>query len=322
MSSRLDLAIRIFEKFGAPAFVAASAGGGAPDPKAEAERASEILAKAAQGGAALANLAGAGADGAGDSARLTFGAVVAARLAEICRESGKLPSEADIERINAVFGAVLSFTESYAPAASSGAGRLAILGADGVLDETQIDSMVLHALGPMVGAVSAFSFGRPEKKLAQDVAERLTTRATALVERFSAGGLAAPQKKLSELSALRALTDLFVSCYETETKRLLSLDPAARAALGGGADGALSLDPVWEAFALRAGMLEALAEGLFPAESGTVRAIPSNSLQDGTDSAKQGAVATPPIPATEARAEEKPTSPMGFFKKKKDDQES
>lgn len=325
MTSRIDLLLQVFEKFGAPVFSAVAERGASPaDPKDEATKAAALVVKAGQAGAALAALAGVKPEDAGaDAARLALGGVAAAALSQLYRETGDLPADAEIERLNAVFAAVLSFAEEYAPAAQ-GAGRLAILGADAVLDESQIDAIVLHALAPMVGAVAAFSFGRPEKALAQDIAGRLTAGAAALAKKLSATEKSVPQARLSELALLRALSGIFTACYVAETGRLLALDEAARGALAGGAGGALPLDPVWEAFALRLGMLEILAEGLFSGGAAVAQGgVSSNPLQKTPDSAKSPVAGSVPADAGIAPPMvEKPATPMGFFagKKKKDEQ--
>lgn len=331
MASRVDLLLQVFEKFGAPVFSAVAGRGASPvDPKDEATKAAALVVKAGQAGAALAVLAGVKPEDPGaDAARLAFGGVSAAALSQLYRETGRLPADAEIERLNAVFAAVLSFAEDYASAAQ-GAGRLAVLGADVVLDESQIDAMALHALAPMVGAVAAFSFGRPEKALAQEIAGRLTAGAAALVKKLSVATLPAPQVRLSELTLLRTLAGIFTDCYVAETGRLLALDEAARAALAGGAGGALPLDPVWEAFALRLGMLEILVEGLFSTGSaGAGGIVSSNPLQKSQDSDKStvaeapaAQAVSPPLSAPPPVPAEKPATPMGFFagKKKKDEQ--
>lgn len=323
MTSRVDLLLQVFEKFGTPVFSAVAGNSASPpDPKDEATRAAALVVKAGQAGAALAALAGIKPEESGaDAARLALGGVSAAALSQLYRETGRLPADAEIERLNAVFAAVLSFAEDYAPAAQGASGRLAALGPDAVLDEAQIDAMTLHALAPVVGAVAAFSFGRPEKALALEIAGRLTANAAALAKKLSAASLPPPQAKLSELTLLRTLAGIFTACYAAETGQLLTMDEATRTARTGGA---LPLDPVWEAFALRLGMLEILAEGLFSGGTAAAGAvIPSNPLQKVQDSAKSPMAApTPAEAAPPPAAAEKPATPMGFFaaRKKQDEQ--
>lgn len=320
MDSRFDLTFQIFEKFGAPAFAAVAGRGGASvDPREDAAKVSALLVKAGQAGAALAALGGGDSGDKGESAaRLALGGVCASLLSALYRDTGRLPSESEIERLKAVFTAILSFAEGFS-AIADGAGRLSLLGEEVPLDETQIEAMVLHAFVPVVEAVASFSFGTPEKKLAQEIAGRLTADAVALSERFSARELNLSQRKLAELSVVRTLALLFSLCYENEKTRLLALDEAARAAL---AEEGLPLDPVWAAYSVRLAMMETLAQGVFSERpvSGPgpalVDGIPSTSLQSAPDSDKSSRQPTAPA---QTSAPEKPAGPMGFFKKKKDE---
>ncbi len=318
MTSKTDLIPQIFEKFGVPIFSALITEK-TPDlanPQQEAEKVTALLGLASQAGIGLATRAGIPPDSAqGDDARITLASLSACFLSRLYSETGRMPTEADIERLNTIFESVLSFADAYAPATQA-AGRLAALGPDIVFDETQIDALTLNALAPVVNAIAAFSFGRPEKILAQDVAGKLTAIAAELAQKLSNRALSTPQAKLTELTLLRTLCALFSACYNAETEKLLAMDETARTALAKDPDGALSITAVWSAFSLKVEMLEAMAEGIRAPASSTPPNILSNNLQAPAVSVTPPeTVASSPAPGPE----KKPATPMGFFTKKKKD---
>lgn len=320
MTAKLDLILHIFEKFGAPAFAAAVAAAkgdaAAPDAKEVASRAAALLTQAGQAGAELAKLAGFDSpDGQGDSARLALGGVCAKLLSALYRESGRLPGAAESERLQAVFSAIMPFAESFSSFA--GTKDQALPSGDGVGATSPAEALVVQALAPVVGAIGAFSFGRPEKKLAQEIAARLVGQAREVVSRLPAVDMAADRRALAELSILRALAKLFSACYQAETDRLLALDEAARGQLAATADGALAMEPVWEAYNLRLGMMEAVAEGLFSSAGAEGAGAPLSQIPEKELQTSQGY--DKPQAASEPAGAGKPSSPMGFFKKKKEE---
>lgn len=318
MTSKTDLTIQLFEKFGVPVFSAliAEKTPAPASPQQEAEKIAALLDLASQAGIGLATRAGIPSDSAqGDSARITLASLSTRFLSRLYSETGRMPTAADIERLNTIFESVLSFADAYAPAAQA-TGRLTALGPDIVFDETQIDALVLTALAPIIDAIAAFSFGRPEKILAQEIAGKLTATAASLTQKLSSRALSAPEAKLTELTLLRALCALFSACYHTETEKLLAMDETARAALAKDPDGTLSIAAVWSAFSLKVEMLEAVAEGIRAPAKAAPPSILSNALQTPETSVKPPEAAAPsPAPGPA----EKPATPMGFFAKKKKD---
>lgn len=257
--------LQVLERLGAPLLAAAcdvaARSGGAETPR-EAERLAELLAKSVQASLALAGtMALKEKDGTGDAGRLALTALAAGLVGGQYRQTARVPDEAEIKRMVAALEAVMTFADNFTPAAEN---TLRLQGLEPGFfpaDENQIHIQYLNAFVPVVGAVSAFSFGKQDKKLLQEIAARLCAQAAAL-RAAAAGSGGEKADRMAELKILGGLVDLYVQCHMAETQRLMALDEAARAQAQ--ESGGLSLDPVWQAFDLRVSMLEALCGSILP----------------------------------------------------------
>lgn len=345
MSQRAVFMLQVLERLGAPLLSAvceAGARAGQPDaaPR-EAEQLAALLAKSVQASLALAGaMALKEKDSNADAGRLALTGLSAGLIGGQYRQTGRMPDEAEIKRLVTALEAVMTFADNFTPAAEN---TLRLQGLEPGFfpaDENQIHIQYLNAFVPVVGAVSAFSFGRQEKKLLQEVASRLCAQAASLRE--AAPGKSGDNKiaKQAELKILKGLAELYVQCHMAETQRLTAMDEASRAKAQ--VDGVLSLDPVWKAFDLRVSMLEMLAGSVLPDHLGagggpepaaappvsapaspfaTAPAAPPVSAPPAA-AVQPAAPAVPPADAKVAPVADGNYNPMSFFKpgtKKPDD---
>jgi hypothetical protein len=322
MSVDLGLALNILEKVGAPlvrAMLAVPSGAAAAASSAANDQArllADLLEKSAHAGIALAGrMSLPTRSDEADSVRLALTGLAARLLGGFYRDSGRLPGEQEADRLLSTLEALLSFAGGFSGAADA-ADRLKSLDPMQAfaLDESGIDALFLKAFVPVVNAVGAFSFGRADRRLVQDIAEHLTAEA----RRIAAHSPAAAQesdrgRRRRELAVLSALTDLYAECHKTQTRRLMTLDGAARAALAGENGGLLPMDPVWSAFASGVRMLEVLA-GLpeeTPAATSLSSPLPSSPSAPRQPSAPRLHVSITPIaaPSSPAPSPPAPTVP-------------
>lgn len=328
MTQRSALQMQVFEKLGAPILaaigeVAARGEGGAPDdPRAEARRVALMLGKAVQASIALSNAMDLkDDDGQADSIRLALASLSGSLIAGSYRLTGRVPEDAEIGRIVSALEAVLSFADNFSPAADT-MGRLRALEPGAVpYDDNQVAVLYFNRMVPVVDAVAAFSFGRPEKKLVQEIAGRLNRRAGEMREALSGPAADPRAARQEELTLLAALVDIYHGCHRAETLRLMAMDDAARMDAARSNGGVLSMDPVWDAFEMRVAMLEALGAGVAadgPASSSPFAPAPQTPAQAPPVFAPPREAAAPPAPAQPVQESAPPAAPSGnpmsFFK--------
>lgn len=262
MSSDPTLAINILEKIGAPLIRAllSAPGSTSSAPDDQARQLADLLGKSAHAGITLASRMRLPVQGdQADSVRLALTSLAARLLGGFYRDSGRLPGDRETDRLLSALQALLSFAGGFSGAADDTASRLKALDPVQIfaLDEAGVDALFLKAFVPVIEAVGAFSFGRADHRLVQDIAEKLTAHARRIAS--AAPDLSDKDRRRRELALLAALTDLYAACHKTETRRLMALDERARTNLAGANGGLLPMDPVWAAFASGVRMMEALA---------------------------------------------------------------
>lgn len=329
--SRARFASAILEKLGAPlvgAACAVAARQNEPDdeaaPRRAAGRVAELLGKSVQLGIRLASGMGLREGGEDDSVRLALTALAAGLVADQYGQTGRVPGDADLRRLSTGIEAVLTFSDSFAPAAD-GIARLDAAGGASPFpgDESQTALWYVAALAPVTAAVAAFPFGRPEKMLAQDIAGRLVARAAVMAAALGGGGDDRARKR-AELALLAPLARIYVDCHREQTARLMAMDDKARAAPAQGGGGVLPMDAVWDAFETRAEMAQALAiaaaaQGGRGAGGGDP-APPSFAAPPASSPPVSSSSVVPPDPPSGPAAAENPEptpsggNPMSFFK--------
>lgn len=331
MSKRADFLVQILERLGAPLMAAVNAvsvkeSGGA-DVSRDAERIAQLLTRSVQFSVIMSESSG--LRNGGDSVRLALAALGAELMGAQYSQTGKIPAEADIRKTTEALGAVLAFADNFALAADNHARLENLRPGDVLADDAQINIQHIALFAPVVAAIMAFPFGQPEKKLVQDIAARLTQTAAAMQSRIGSGADDRTNKR-GELEILRGLARLYASCHETETKRIMAMNPGARS-------GAQSLDPVWKSFEEGAAMLEIIA-GNADGAAGVISSSSAGELTPAAPARVPAAeppavrpAAPPPLAASPQPVAESPKvapekeagyNPMSFFKPPKKDDET
>ncbi len=319
MTPRSAYQLQILEKVAAP-LLAATEAKQPGETRAEAAIVAELLARSVQSGLTLAQVMDVREQGTdGESVRLALSALAASVVAGFYRHNGQVPGDADMQRQITALSAALTFADNFSPAAENTA-RLAALGAgDAPADETQVMIQCLHALSPVVTTIAGYSFGRSDKKMMQDVTERLVQQAAQMAQRLMPDA-PLPERKLAELNFLRALAPLYCEAHRAETARVMALSDSARQQAAPG--GMLPLDPLWQDFDRHVALLDVLGQtllrqfaGQFTGQSGGVApAAVAQPVAQAPVTPKIFAAqppTPPPAPSPEAPA---PYNPMAFFK--------
>lgn len=321
MNQRTEYLLRVLEKIGTPlmaSILQAPGRGAADEAHKDAQRMAELLARTTQASIEMGQAIDLGAlpDG-GDSVRVGLAALAGGLIGTHYRQTGKAPADNDLRKMTAALQTVLTYSGNFMPGADAAA-RLSNLEPMGQRSDPQQTSLqYIHALIPVVSAVTSFPFGQPEQKLAMDVAARLVQRSMELREALLPG-LQDDEQKRAELSLLGVLAKIYAACHDAETARMMSLTEEQRT-MGG-----VGMDSVWKAFDIRTGILEALAKNMVPGSSGSASSSGSNAPAPPPAPPPQAPpVFTPPPapPAAEPPPSNPPpaqgsgeSSPMSFFK--------
>ena len=285
MNQRFAYLFQVTEKIGVPLLAAAESRATPDDSRSEATIVAELLARAVQAGVDLAAAMDIRETGTeGESIRLALAGLAGPLVAGHYRHAGRVPGEADVKRLVTALSAALTFADNFSPAAENTARMAALEAGSPPADEAQVMIQCLQALTPMVTAVAAYSFGRPEKKMVQEITERLVQQAENLAGRLVPGA-SEPERKHMELVLLRAMVPLYCEAHQAEMQRLLKLDDNARQAAAQANGGTLPLEPVWQSFDKQVALLDVLAQSL----GGRFVASPAT--------ASSGAVGDGPAPA-------------------------
>lgn len=316
---RTSLRLQVLESLGAPLVLAVEdvmARGGAASDRAMAEQVAVLLGGAVQASIALGESLKLRAGG--DPEQVALAALGARFVAGFYRaQNGRVPGAAEIGRFAAAADAVLAFADNFAASAEARTRLRMLDGQDGAAlpDETQIALQFVAAVIPVVEAVTAFSFGRVEKKLVQEVVDRLCRDAEDLCRDIAGDEVTGPQARWTELACLRMLAGIYAACHRNETATLVQLGHAEREKMA--VNGLIPMEPLWEAYGLRLAMLSVLgAAGWAQGEARSSARAPQAA--DPADFYYQSAPAAPPPPAQAASAG--PVNPLSFFAKKQDSQ--
>lgn len=278
MSKKPDYLVQVMEKIGSPliasvndvsARLQASGQAQNDDPAAQisedATKIATLLNKSVQVAISMSNMLDISQDDSeADSVRLALTALAGPMLANQYRMSTRLPGDNDVKRIVTALEAVMTFSDNFTVAGDASA-RLDQIDKDFFpTDPTQIQIMYIQALVPTVNAVVAFPFGQPERKLIQEIADRLIKKAQSIREESvpsASGGMA----KKCELAILRSLSVIYSQCHFGEMARLMGLPADQRE------QQQTSMEPVWKAFEARADLLDVLAEQALPSDGEAVQ---------------------------------------------------
>lgn len=343
MDTKSTFLLQVLEKLAAPMVAAISEVSVRqaliPDPSSpgamrpEAEQVAGLLTKSTQLSIGLSNLMDMRqAEDEADSIRLALTSLSSPLMSNIYRLAGRAPTDAEIQRISDAMGAVVSYSDGYR-AASDANIRMAKIDVDYFpSDDAQVSLLYMSALLPVVNSIMAYSFGQPEKKLVQEVTERLVRESKFLRAKMFPEIEEGQISAKADLALLRMAGQIYSQCHFAEMAKLMATEDQVRQGM------APTMTALWQSFILRMQMLEILGDALIPGLRRSVADMVGTRSGggSGSGSVKPAAEANPPAqqkspfaaaippttpPAAQASSQNegnKPaaTGPMSFFVKK------
>ena len=327
MDTKSTFLLQVLEKLAAPMVAAISEVSVRqaliPDPsqpgamRPEAEQVAGLLTKSTQLSIGLSNLMDMRqAEAEADSIRLALTSLASPLMSNIYRLAGRPPTEAEIQRISDAMGAVVSYSDGYRAAADVNV-RMAQIDADFFpSDDAQVSLLYMSALLPVVNSIMAYSFGQPEKKLVQDVTERLVRESKFLRAKMFPEITEGPLSAKADLALLRMAGQIYSQCHFAEMAKLMATEDQVRQGM------APTMTALWQSFILRMQMLEILGDALIPGLRRSVSDMVGSASGGGGGVKPSAAIpaAQPPLavvppvaPNVPENEKKKPTGPMSFF---------
>jgi len=298
MDQRNAFLLQLLQKLGAPLMAAVNAHAQGGDDAKAAQTMAAMLSESVKIGITLSqamNLKP--SDGDADAIRVSLTTIAAGLVAESYRQTGRVPGDADAQRIQKSLEGVIVFADNFAPAAEHAQRLQTLDNTPPFFDAIQTNLYATNAFLPALSAIAEFSFGQDPAALIQEVATRVGSKA----KEINAGG-----DTMSEMITLQALAQVYASAHRAETAQLKNAGDGASA----------SIDKVWTAFDKQAAMLAVLMESL-----GGQGAISGKAGSGGgvRPAATAPVAETPAAPVVAPPATPPPAqggNPMSFFKKK------
>ncbi len=321
MDQRTQFLIQVLEKIGGPLTSAATIlpvkgdDGSAQDAK----RVAELLNRSVQLGLSVAEGMNVRDESQADGVHLSLAAFSSPLIAGQYMATGRVPGDLEIRRLSGALQAVLTFADSFTPAADSTLRLQNTDAGSSPADEALIHVQMLTAFAPVFQVVAGYAFGRQENKLIQEIATRLTARAEAMRTQLFGDALPIKEAKQAELILLKVLCGLYAAAHANETQRLMALPDNDRSTTS------ISVDGVWALFDRSTDMARVVAESIVPplraetagGSAGGVKAAPPAQVQAQAQPVVVPPVASavPPVAANQPPMD--PTNPMAFFTAKK-----
>jgi hypothetical protein len=304
MTSRTDFLVQLLQKLGAPLMEAVNTH--SQEEGRDAASMAALLSESVKIAISLSQAMNLKTeDGDADAIRVALASLAGRLIADSHKQSGRLPSENDGRRISKALESVIVFADNFAPAAEHAKRLQTLDNTPPFFDPVQTNIYAIHALLPVISAVSEFSFGQSETRLIQDISDRLGAKAKQMQNAMSDGG-----NPMTELIVLQALAQVYAGAHRAETKKLREA----------GDTGTTSTDPVWASFDRQVAMLEVLISSMGGSSNAATGGRGSSQVKPSPEpagetassppSAETSAPAAPPPPAAKPAG-----SPMSFFKK-------
>lgn len=272
MEERSAFLLQVLEKLAAPLVAAISEVAVRqqliPDPtqsgslKPEAEQVASLLTKSTQMSISMSGFVDMKLEeNEADSLRLALTSLSSPLVANIYRLAGRAPNDAEIARVVDALNAVISYADSFTPAADA-TGRMSRIDNDfAPTDQAQLTILYISAMMPAVNSVMSYSFGVPEKRLVQDVADRLVREAKVLRTRMFPTMIGEAEVAKADLALLRIVASIYSQCHFAEMAKLMATEEQSRQGM------APAMTSLWQAFILRIQMIEILGATLIPGVS-------------------------------------------------------
>lgn len=258
MDQRATYLLQILESIGSPLMSAITHAGSDSDQN-DAQSMAALLNKTVEASIELGNIMDINpAEAQDDTLRVALAGLASPLVAGQFQKRGQVPESPDLKKITGALQAVLTFSDNFTPTQET-AGRLKNLEARGqIVDSYQTQIQYMQAFIPVIEVIAAFPFGQAEAKLIMDVSDRLVKKSVELREALLPNVGDESVQKRAELAIMNALAQLYAACHRAETDKVLKMNDDARSAV--------SIDQVWNAFGVRAAMLEALATKMAPGD--------------------------------------------------------
>ncbi len=269
MEQRSAFLLQVLEKLAAPLVAAISEVSVrqqmSPDPaqpgsmKPEAEQVAGLLTKSTQMSISLSDFVDMKLpENEADSLRLALTSLASPLIANIYRLAGRAPTDAEIERVTSALNAVISYADGFAPAADATTRMTNLENDFAPTDASQVSILYISALLPAINSVMSYSFGVPEKRLVQDVGERLVREAKVLRTRMFPSMSDDMMMAKADLALLRIVASIYSQCHFAEMAKLMATEEQSRQGM------APAMTSLWQAFILRVQMIEVLGSILIP----------------------------------------------------------
>lgn len=294
MDQRSQFLVQVLEKLASPLVAAisevsvrqimASPDGQSLSPdqtlKNEAQQLASLLTSSTQLSISLSSLIDTGAMGGenADAVRVALAGIASPLVANSYRLAGRYPSEAEINRLAGAMGTVITYANNFDAAAEAKA-RLQNFDHDfAPLDADQQLLKYMFILLPVMNCILTYPFGMPEKKLLQDVVERLIRSVKTLRETLFPN-MADIMAAQAELALLKTAALIYSQCHFAEMAKLMAAEDGDRQGMPP------PMDALWQAYEQRFAMVQILAQTLVPnkgsagSSSGAAAVTPAHQLK-------------------------------------------
>lgn len=315
MNQRNAYLIQILEKIGSPLLRAVmSKGAEAEGASDEASKIAGLLSRTVQLSIDLGRMVEIDKSSPDEieSLRVAMAGLAGPIIASQYAQNAKVPSENDVRKLTGALEAVMTFSDNFTPS-DDHVIRLENMKANGMPgDVYQINIQYIQAFVPIADVVASFPFGQPEKKLMQDVADKVNAKAKQISKDVFGTDLNGNQQKLCELALVKSLADLYAGCHKTEMNKLMAVqEPDASAQQ-------TALQSVWESFDTKAEILGMMAQNIVPTsqKSGAAPSTPTSAKSTETPQTKPPSQQSPAQSTPAAAPPPASGNPMAMFSTK------
>ena len=224
---------------------------------------------------------------------------VAARF----EQTEQVPDEGDISNILENIEAILLRTEIFE--FQNTADKLTAGSVSEFTEQSYQGMLYIEAFSPILHPIAEFSYGQSESKLIQSVSDTLLKHSRDMRIRLFGQTRKPEADKEIDIAVLKALARLYAETHTAETRKIMKMDEHIRLQNGS----MLTIDIVWRAFERKCAMLEALIEGLIPAQADNTEQTAENlTLDDILGHPLPVSAATYPLGTP-------PKTPLSYYKK-------
>ena len=304
MDPKTDYILQMIEKIGGPLLASMSDVAARKDQPIEtqAQKIAELLGSTVQMSIALGDIIDIGkiSPEEAETLRVALAALAAPIVADQYRLLEKNPAQNQLQSIAGALETVMTFSDNFTLSPEAIERLKSLEGQSGPVHDTH-QSLLMYLSGfvPVVDSIAAYSFGLPEKKMIQDVSNKISERAKALSSSIAGADNADLQKSISG-PIIKVLGTLYSACHTEEMKTITAMDDPDQKAI----DGALA--KLWDRFDLKVSMLESVISHMRPDSRPDSAPAPEQSA---APAPAQNTIQTPQSPTGQTGAPDAPPAP-------------